>query len=72
MLTPLTIGPDTIWMAFGYDSDPLQPRIPSEGISPFQLLPDHAVDLTVYYPWNEETYASLGIGEDYRFSIRIK
>ncbi|MHB8628890.1 MAG: hypothetical protein ACYDBJ_25745 [Aggregatilineales bacterium] len=71
-LSAFTVGPDTIWMAFGYDPDPLQPRIPSEGLTPFQLQPDQAVDLTIYYPWNGETYASLGIGEDYRFSIRIK
>ncbi|MHB8627534.1 MAG: hypothetical protein ACYDBJ_10015 [Aggregatilineales bacterium] len=71
-LTALTIGPDTVWMAFGYMSDPLQPRIPSESLTAFQLQPDQAVDLTIYYPWNGETYASLGIRDDYRFSIRLK
>ena len=59
-------------MAFGYEGDPLQPRIPSEGLAPFHLLPDQAVDLTNYFPWNGETYASLGVGEEYRFSIQIK
>jgi hypothetical protein len=71
-LTLLTIGPDTIWMAFGYQSGPLQPRVPSESLMPFSLLPNQAVELTLYYPWNGESYASLGIGEDYRFSIKIK
>jgi len=59
-------------MAVSYDPDPLRQRIPSESLTPFQLLPDQAVDLTVYYPWNGVTYASLGIGDDYGFSIQLK
>jgi len=68
---PLAIGPDTLWMAFGYDPDPIEPRVPSEGLEPFQLLPNQAADITLYFPWNGETQASFGVNDEYRFRVQL-
>jgi hypothetical protein len=61
---------DTIWLALGYAPEPPGPRNPAEGLTPFDLLPEQAVDLTLVWYWNGEPYASLGVGE-YRFAIQL-
>ncbi len=66
----LHITQDDIWLAFGYAPQPPGPRNPAEGLTPFDLLPEQAVDLTLVWYWAGEPYASLGVG-DYRFAIQI-
>jgi hypothetical protein len=64
------ITPDMIWMAFGYVPNPPGPRVPADGLAPFALLPDQAVDVTVHWAWAEEPYGSLGVGV-YRYGIAL-
>jgi hypothetical protein len=54
---------DDIWLALGYAPEPPGPRNPAEGLTPFNLLPEQAVDLTLVWYWNGEPYASMGVGE---------
>ncbi|MEO8608802.1 MAG: hypothetical protein ABI690_13005 [Chloroflexota bacterium] len=61
---------DDIWLALGYAPEPPGPRNPAEGLTPFNLLPEQAVDLTLVWYWTGEPYASMGIG-DYRFAIQV-
>jgi hypothetical protein len=61
---------DDIWLALGYAPEPPGPRNPAEGLTPFDLLPEQAVDLTLVWYWGGEPYASMGVG-DYRFAIQI-
>ncbi|HEX2619218.1 MAG TPA: hypothetical protein VHL11_03695 [Phototrophicaceae bacterium] len=61
---------DDIWLALGYAPEPPGPRNPAEGLTPFDLLPEQAVDLTLVWYWNGEPYASMGVGE-YRFAIQV-
>ncbi len=61
---------DGIWLALGYAPEPPGPRNPAEGLTPFDLLPEQAVDLTLVWYWGGEPYASMGVG-DYRFAIQI-
>ncbi|MCK6579763.1 MAG: hypothetical protein L6Q98_16850 [Anaerolineae bacterium] len=61
---------DDIWMALGYAPEPPGPRNPAEGLTPFDLLPEQAVDLTLVWYWGGEPYASMGVGE-YRFAIQL-
>jgi len=61
---------DDIWLALGYAPEPPGPRNPAEGLTPFDLLPEQAVDLTLVWYWGGEPYASMGIGE-YRFAIQL-
>ncbi len=61
---------DDIWMALGYAPEPPGPRNPAEGLIPFDLLPEQAVDLTLVWYWGSEPYASMGVGE-YRFAIQL-
>jgi len=46
------------------------PRSPAEGLTPFDLLPEQAADLTLVWFWGGEPYASMGVGE-YRFAIQL-
>ncbi|MCA9902938.1 MAG: hypothetical protein KC547_03700 [Anaerolineae bacterium] len=62
---------DDIWLALGYAPEPPGPRNPAEGLTPFDLLPEQAVDLTLVWYWGGEPYASMGIG-DYRFAIQLQ
>jgi hypothetical protein len=62
---------DDIWMALGYAPEPPGPRNPAEGLSPFDLLPEQAVDVTLVWYWGGEPYASMGVGE-YRFAIQLQ
>jgi hypothetical protein len=67
---PLPFTQDDIWLALGYAPEPPGPRNPAEGLTPFDLLPEQAVDLTLVWYWGGEPYASMGIG-DYRFAIQL-
>jgi hypothetical protein len=61
---------DDIWLALGYAPEPPGPRNPAEGLTPFDLLPEQAIDLTLVWYWGGEPYASMGVGE-YRFAIQL-
>jgi hypothetical protein len=61
---------DDIWLALGYAPEPPGPRNPAEGLTPFDLLPEQAVNLTLVWYWNDEPYASMGVGE-YAFAIQL-
>jgi hypothetical protein len=61
---------DDIWLALGYAPEPPGPRNPAEGLTPFDLLPEQAVDLKLVWYWAGEPYASMGVG-DYRFAIQL-
>jgi hypothetical protein len=61
---------DDIWLALGYAPQPPGPRNPAEGLTPFDLLPEQAVDLTLVWYWGGEPYGMLGVGE-YRYTIQI-
>jgi hypothetical protein len=61
---------DDIWLALGYAPEPPGPRNPAEGLTPFDLLPEQAVDLTLVWYWGGEPYGSMGVGE-YRFAIQL-
>jgi hypothetical protein len=61
---------DDIWLVLGYAPEPPGPRNPAEGLTPFDLLPEQAVDLTLVWYWSGEPYASMGVG-DYRFAIQL-
>jgi hypothetical protein len=61
---------DDIWLALGYAQEPPGPRNPAEGLTPFDLLPEQAVDLMLVWYWGGEPYASMGVG-DYRFAIQL-
>jgi hypothetical protein len=67
---PVPITPDDLWLALGYAENPPGPRTPAEGLTPFDLLPGQAADITLTWLWQGEPYASLGIG-DYRFSLQF-
>jgi hypothetical protein len=74
--SPLTIGPDSLWIAFGYMARPLGPRLPADGLAPFELLPGQAVNLTVWFPWSGEPYATVGtdgLGTEgtYQFAVQL-
>lgn len=68
--TPVTFTPDDIWLALGYAPDPPGPRNPAEGMQPFELLPEQAVNLTLVWYWADEPYAALQVGS-YRFAIQL-
>lgn len=65
----LHLTQDDIWLALGFAPSPPGPRNPAEGLTPFDLLPEQAVNLTLVWYWRGEPYATLGVGE-YRFQIR--
>jgi hypothetical protein len=67
-LVPVT--PDDLWLALGYAENPPGPRVPAEGLTPFDLLPGQAADMTLIWLWQDEPYASLGIGA-YRFALQF-
>ncbi len=67
---PLTISSEDVWLALGYVENPPGPRTPAAGLTPFDLLPEQAVDLTLVWYWRGEPYATFGVGE-YRFSIEL-
>jgi len=62
---------DDVWLALGFAPNPPGPRNPAEGLIPFDLLPEQAVDLTLVWYWRGEPYATLGVGE-YRFAVQVR
>jgi hypothetical protein len=64
------IAPDTIWVAFGYAPDPPGPRVPADGLTPFDLLPGQAADLTLHFAWAGEAYGSLEVGA-FRYMLSL-
>lgn len=68
--TPVTFTPDDIWLALGYAADPPGPRNPAEGMQPFTLAPEQAVNLTLVWYWTDEPYAALQVGR-YRWMIQL-
>jgi hypothetical protein len=69
--TPVTFTPDDIWLALGYAADPPGPRNPAEGMQPFDLLPEQAVDLTLVWYWGGEPYGALQVG-GYRWALAVQ
>ena len=67
---PIAFTQDDIWLALGYAPDPPGPRNPAEGMQPFDLLPEQAVDLTLVWYRSDEPYAALQVGR-YRFAIQF-
>jgi hypothetical protein len=67
---PVHITPDDIWLALGYAENPPGPRMPAEGLIPFNLLPGQAADITLIWLWQDEPYASLGVGS-WRFALQF-
>jgi len=65
------ITPDTIWLALGYAPDPSGPRVSPEGLSPFDLLPGQAADLSLRWAWSGEPNASLKVG-GYQYSVQLE
>jgi len=68
--TLLPMTSDTVWLALGYAENPPGPRTPAEGLTPFDLLPGQAADMTLVWLWSGEPYGSLGIGA-YRFALQF-
>src|SRR5690606_30658029 len=52
--TPIDFTQDDIWLSLGYAPDPPGPRNPAEGLQPFTLQPEQAVDLTLVWYWGGE------------------
>ncbi|QPC83038.1 hypothetical protein G4Y79_01290 [Phototrophicus methaneseepsis] len=68
--TAIYFTQDDIWLSLGYAPDPPGPRNPAEGLQPFTLLPEQAVDLTLVWYWGGEPFGALQVGT-YRFAIQI-
>ena len=68
ILLPITL--EDVWLALGYIENPPGPRTPAEGLTPFDLLPGQAADMTLMWLWSGEPYGSLGIGA-YRYSLSL-
>jgi hypothetical protein len=64
------IGRGMIWLALGYAPEPQGPRLTAQGLTPFDLLPGQAADVTIYWAWAGEPFGSLGVGE-YRYNVEI-
>ncbi|MBZ0299109.1 MAG: hypothetical protein K8J31_05180 [Anaerolineae bacterium] len=67
---PIAFTQDDIWLALGYAPDPPGPRNPAEGMQPFDLLPEQAVDLILLWYWADEPFAALQVGS-YRWAIQL-
>jgi hypothetical protein len=67
---PVTFTPDDIWLALGYAPDPPGPRNPAEGMQPFELLPEQAVNLTLVWYWADEPFGALQVGR-YRWAVQL-
>ncbi len=66
----ITFTQDDIWLSLGYAPDPPGPRNPAEGLQPFTLFPEQAVDLILIWYWSGEPFGALQAG-DYRFAIQL-
>jgi hypothetical protein len=60
--TVIPITPDDVWLALGYTENPPGPRVPAEALTPFDLLPGQAADLTLVWAWNGEPFGTFGVG----------
>lgn len=72
---PLTFKPDMVWVVYGYSPQPSEPKVPSEGLKPFIVLPGQAVDLTVLFKYSGEPFGVFGIGDAdslYRFALALR
>lgn len=69
--TAIYFTQDDIWLSLGYAPDPPGPRNPAEGLQPFTLLPEQAVDLTLVWYWGGDPYGALQV-RSYRFAIQIE
>lgn len=69
--TPIYFTQDDIWLSLGYAPDPPGPRNPAEGLQPFILLPEQAVDLILVWYWGGEPFGALQIG-NYRFAVQFR
>lgn len=58
---PVRVTADDLWLALGYAETPNGPRLPAEGLTAFDLLPEQAADLTLIWPWAGEPFASVGV-----------
>ncbi len=68
--SPLPIMPDAAWLALAHAPEPPGPRNPAEGLQPFTLLPEQAVNLTLVWYWADKPYAALQVGR-YRWAIQL-
>ena len=66
----VTFTQDDIWLSLGYAPNPVGPRVPAEGLQPFDLVPEQAVDLTLVWVWASEPFIALDLG-GYRFAIQM-
>jgi len=64
------ITPDDLWLALGYAENPPGPRTPAEGLTPFDLLPGQAADMTLVWLWSGEPFGSFGVGA-WRYSLQF-
>jgi hypothetical protein len=58
----------SIWFVYGYSEHPVGPHMAAK-IQPFEVEPGQAVDLTLTFSWRGEPFATLGVLDDYQFSI---
>ncbi len=66
----MPITPDDITLTLGYVENPTGPRLPAEGLTPFDLLPGQAADVTLVWAWGGEPFASVSVG-GWRFSLML-
>ena len=67
---PIQLAPDDIWLAHGYVENPPGPRVPSEGMAAFDLLPGQAADMALVWVWSGEPYGIIGVG-GYQFALEL-
>lgn len=68
--TFIPITPDDVWLVLGYVQNPPGPRTPAEGLTPFDLLPGQAADMTLVWVWAGEPFGGLGVGA-WRYSLQF-
>jgi len=68
----IPIRPESIWLALGYAPAPDCPRMITEGLAPFELLPSQAADVMLVWAWNGEPVASFSLGGfRYRLALSV-
>jgi len=68
----ILIHPESIWLALGYVPAPNGPRMITEGLAPFELLPGQAADVILVWAWNGEPFASFSLGGfRYRLALSV-
>lgn len=63
------IPPTATDFPFGTILLPAPPQ-PVEGMQPFELLPEQAVNLTLVWYWTDEPYGALQVGR-YRWAVQL-